>query len=98
MPRDRPGRGQSDREVERDLLIVQGRLEVRVEVLTEELREKGRVNEGGRCERRPRPDEVIERLGRVEARAETEDRVTLLADERCRKDVAEQIGPAGRRC
>src|SRR5205807_8004143 len=62
-----------------------------------ELREKGRVNEGGRCERRPRPDEVVERLGRLEARAEAEDRVTLVGDERCRKDEAENIGPAVRR-
>src|SRR2546428_6695705 len=94
MPRDRPGRGQSDREVERDLLIVQGRLEVRVEVLTEELREKGRVNERGGSERRPRPDEVVERLGCMEARAEAEYRVSLVGHERCGEDKAEHVGSA----
>src|SRR5438445_4663812 len=33
----------------------------------------------------------------MEARAEAEDRVTLVGDERCRKDEAENIGPAVRR-
>src|SRR5438094_8802493 len=40
MPRDRPRRGRGDGEVERDLFRVQGRLEVRVEVLTEERAKK----------------------------------------------------------